>query len=276
MRGRLVIRRVSLALIVIGWCLARATGAGGAPIKPGAKIKVVNGPAAVKVGKKTLATVESGTDLTALKVKGSWVKVTIQKDGNMVTGWVHRRYLKIQATAEITPAKAAKKGAASAIDQARGPEASAATGGHAGDKEVDLLTFLTAYRDGKAERYKGLVVKGAGLNCNGDTKVKRPNGRQEVFFVLSPFACNAGGKMEPINSFKEQIHAALKKKQILQIVLYGRDLKPHPESDKKLRFSGTFQGEYMSVPPLITFGSDVGQPMPMNKAPILRDCQVSF
>ena len=141
-------------------------------------------------------------------------------------------------------------------------------------REVDLQTFLTAHRDGKADQYKTFLVKGVGLNCNGDTKIEYADGREEVFFILSPFAVHAGGKIEPVGSFKEYIEASLKKQRVLQIVLYGKDLKPYPRSDKELHFSGVFQGEYKSVTGAIGFGPD-GQP-PLDKAPILRDCDVSF
>ena len=57
-------------------------------IKAGDKVKVTSGPAAVKVGTKTLATVEAGTELTVLKVKGRWVKVRVQREGKAVTGWI--------------------------------------------------------------------------------------------------------------------------------------------------------------------------------------------
>jgi len=58
-------------------------------------VKVISGPAPVKVGKKTLMTVDTGTELTVLKVQGNWVKVIADKDGKEVTGWIHRKRLKL-------------------------------------------------------------------------------------------------------------------------------------------------------------------------------------
>jgi hypothetical protein len=73
------------------WCRVEA---GEPPIQVGDKLKVTIGPAAVKIEEKTLTTIPAGTELTAEKVQGNWVKVTVAKDGEKVTGWVHTRYLK--------------------------------------------------------------------------------------------------------------------------------------------------------------------------------------
>jgi len=84
-------------------CATRAVHAAEEKIQPGDKVRVTIGPAPVKIGKKTLATVDGGTELTALKVQGNWVKVTIEKDGKKITGWIHTKRLSLIASAEAEP-----------------------------------------------------------------------------------------------------------------------------------------------------------------------------
>jgi len=70
------------------------------PLRPGDRIEVTSGPAPVKMGKRTLTTVEAGSELTALKVQGPWVKVTVQKDSKKITGWIYSwKYLRLAPTA---------------------------------------------------------------------------------------------------------------------------------------------------------------------------------
>jgi len=85
--------RVALLAFVVLLCGVPAARAAQNKIKPGDKVKVIRGPAPVKVGKKTLTTVEAGTVLTALKVQGNWVKVTVKEDGGTIEGWVHSLHL---------------------------------------------------------------------------------------------------------------------------------------------------------------------------------------
>jgi hypothetical protein len=70
-----------------------ALPAGARGIQPGDSVKVVGGSAPVKVGKETLATVEEGTELTALKVKGLWVQVSLEEVGKKIVGWIHGNHL---------------------------------------------------------------------------------------------------------------------------------------------------------------------------------------
>jgi len=69
-----------------------ATGAE-STMKPGDKIKVTKGPAPVKEGEKTLATVEVGTEVMVLSVQEPWVKVSVLRDGEKTVGWIHNRHL---------------------------------------------------------------------------------------------------------------------------------------------------------------------------------------
>jgi len=84
-------------------CLARAADPAQKAIKPGDKLRVTSGPAPVKVGKKTLTTVEAGTELKALKAQGNWVRVTVERDGKKITGWIHRKRLSVVAAKTKRP-----------------------------------------------------------------------------------------------------------------------------------------------------------------------------
>lgn len=57
------------------------------------------GPAPVKVGEKTLATLEAGAELKAVAVQDAWVKVAVDKEGQKITGWINKRHLKLVAPA---------------------------------------------------------------------------------------------------------------------------------------------------------------------------------
>jgi len=90
---RLLFPLVSIFIASATFSVSPATGAE-APIQAGDRVKVINGPAPVKVGKKTLTTLETGTELTAVKVQGPWVKVSLQRQGKPITGWIYsKKYL---------------------------------------------------------------------------------------------------------------------------------------------------------------------------------------
>lgn len=93
-----------LAVLTFG---ALPLGAAEKECKAGDRIKVVGGPASVKVGTKVITTVEEGTELTASKVEDPWVKVTLGKGSLVYTGWIHKRQL------VLVPAEAPTKPAAS-------------------------------------------------------------------------------------------------------------------------------------------------------------------
>ena len=84
---------LNIVLLAVATILAAAGHTHGAEktIQPGDKVKVVNGPAPVKVGKDTLTTVKTGTELTALKVQGPWVKVSVERDGKRIVGWIYSK-----------------------------------------------------------------------------------------------------------------------------------------------------------------------------------------
>jgi len=88
---------LAVAALLVAACPAPAAERA---IKAGDNVKVISGPAPVKLGKKTLTTVEAGTELKALKVLRNWVKVTVERDGKTVTGWIHTKRLELLARSE--------------------------------------------------------------------------------------------------------------------------------------------------------------------------------
>jgi len=82
--------RTGLILLALVSAAVHVTAAGGETIVAGDKIEVTTGPAPVKVGEETLTTVKAGTTLEALKVRGPWVKVSLVKGSERITGWIHR------------------------------------------------------------------------------------------------------------------------------------------------------------------------------------------
>ena len=97
--------RVRLALAALG-LLAGMSGpllAQEEAIRPGDRVEVVGGPAPVQSGDRTLARVEAGTRLTALKVQDPYVRVGVETGGRVVHGWIHRRHLRRVREVEAEP-----------------------------------------------------------------------------------------------------------------------------------------------------------------------------
>ena len=65
------------------------------PIAVGDQV-VTTQAAKVKRGKTVLTTVPEGTMLKALAIRGEWVKVEVESDGDSVTGWILMKKLRRQ------------------------------------------------------------------------------------------------------------------------------------------------------------------------------------
>ncbi len=120
---------VFAALLGSAWG-AQAAATSDNPFKAGDRIRVASGPAPVKVGDQVLTTVEAGREFVVLKVRGSWVQVTLEQGGSKVTGWIARRFL---APAAATLAELPRM-------TARGPQPDQVFSGSA--EEVTLLLDL--------------------------------------------------------------------------------------------------------------------------------------
>ena len=93
-----------LALSVCPIAAARAAEKGDtAAIEAGAELRVVNGPAPVKLGEETLATLPAGTELKAIKVRDPWVQVWVTSKGERLSGWIHKRHLEVLAPKVTKP-----------------------------------------------------------------------------------------------------------------------------------------------------------------------------
>lgn len=98
------IRLFDVGCLVIAVAVsAQVAQASEAPIRTGHKV-VTTAEAAVQVGARTLATVPPNTELLVTAVKDQWVAVTIQQDGEHVSGWVDRKHLATRDQATDQPA----------------------------------------------------------------------------------------------------------------------------------------------------------------------------
>jgi len=156
--------------LVVGVVVAAAGQMHGAEdaIQPGDKVKVVNGPAPIKVGKKTLATVETGTELKALKIQGDWVKVTIQREDTKLVGWIHSKK-HLERVAGV---------AAQAAPKSRKPEA-APDGGPGGEERKPPPVLEERKAKGKARLHCAFVdamsgepVPGVALRVLGEPEIR--------------------------------------------------------------------------------------------------------
>ena len=71
-----------------------------ARIKAGDKV-VTTGRTALMAGKTTLLTLEAGTQLVAREIKGTWVRVAVQKEGRQIDGWIYAKHLAHVGAAEL-------------------------------------------------------------------------------------------------------------------------------------------------------------------------------
>ena len=64
------------------------------PLQSGDKV-VTLGPTSVMDGPKLVGTLPAGTELPVRKVRGSWVGIPFEKDGETKTLWVQRKDLRL-------------------------------------------------------------------------------------------------------------------------------------------------------------------------------------
>ncbi len=163
-------RFAAASCLVAAWvacaCLGR-TDAGEAAkepaIKKGDKVRVINGPAPIKASgsDKTLITVETGTVLEALDVKGDWVKAKARKEGWVYTGWIkaskHLEAVPPDRAVEVEPVPKKQPPPTEGPPHTQNPgELPAKT------QSVDMVTFIKAFAAGEEGRYKGYLVEGGG------------------------------------------------------------------------------------------------------------------
>ncbi|MBL7223621.1 MAG: hypothetical protein ISS72_07200 [Candidatus Brocadiae bacterium] len=69
----------------------------GESIRPGDTVQVTTGPTPVQDGEEALTTLEAGAELQAMAVQEDWVKISVEKDGKKITGWISKRRLTLVA-----------------------------------------------------------------------------------------------------------------------------------------------------------------------------------
>jgi len=126
-------------------------------------------------GRKTLATVEAGTELTALEVENNWVGVAIKKGGKEISGWIDRKHLRVLSVAptrkprDLRAAKRPEDATAQTPQTAGLPRPASKT-------EVSKLHFAAVYKS--PEAYKGKKVRWHGtFNSMKGTRVTYIGGK---------------------------------------------------------------------------------------------------
>jgi hypothetical protein len=96
--------RLVLVPLVLAAALGRAGGAEGGEIQVGDVVEVISGPAPVKVGDRTLTTVDAGDRLPVVELREDWVKVQIREGGRTIEGWLHSGRVRPISAAPLRPA----------------------------------------------------------------------------------------------------------------------------------------------------------------------------
>ncbi len=103
--------------------------------------------------------------------------------------------------------------------------------------------FLLAFRQGKADQYKGFLVKGEGPSL-GNSTVTPAGGNPEVALTIIVSGFGADGKLLPIKTTDDWAKARVAREEMLIVELRGPKLqKKQGEKDPQYRFTGTFGGE---------------------------------
>ncbi|MFC1806075.1 hypothetical protein ACFL09_03750 [Planctomycetota bacterium] len=117
-------------------------------IRAGDTAVVAVGPAPVKVGRKTLTTLEAGKEVTALEVRGKWVKVRVLRERKAVTGWIYSpKYLRRRkATRDPRREPGALVGAETATVTVLGVTDALGTRVEISDPKIDYTSHNLTYR----------------------------------------------------------------------------------------------------------------------------------
>jgi len=163
--ARRIVGTMCLIVVSVAFGLSRCCNAEEAPkgpaIRPGDKVRVVNGPAPLKDGAKTVVTVETGTEFEAIKVQGDWVQVKVATENGARNAWIkaseHLEAVIPERAAEVQPAPKKQE------PQPEGPKKTQDRGELPPKTQtVDIVTFIKAVAAGEEGRYKGYLVEGGG------------------------------------------------------------------------------------------------------------------
>ena len=126
---------LTFAVVASVAVVPRGVAADGIGLRAGDTLIVASGPAPVKVRSTAVTTVEAGHILTALDVKGDWVKVAVGDDDKAITGWIHRsricRFIRSQSRPQTqSPAHGSRRSAVTSSTSGSAQRPAAATESH--------------------------------------------------------------------------------------------------------------------------------------------------
>jgi hypothetical protein len=137
-------------------------------------------------------------------------------------------------------------------------------------KEVDALTFLTAFHDGKADQYKGYIVKGEGWEFSNYMFGMAPQGPIDLTIgFIGP-----DNKVTILKGWKEWSEAESAAQPMLMVELAGNGFMRKeftPDDMPVYTFTGRYTGETTSKIRLV-FKSGT-QPLPY-LVPVLTEGEV--
>jgi hypothetical protein len=122
----------------------------------------------------------------------------------------------------------------------------AAPGTSSSAREVDAVTFLMAFKDGKGDQYKGFTVKGEGHGFGPSLQVIPPGGTPEVALELT-VGMLVDNKPVPVRTMEEWVQTEMRRTPRLDLRLTGPKLEEKKSAGPEYSFSGKFTGETASM-----------------------------
>lgn len=118
----------------------------------------------------------------------------------------------------------------------------------AASPDVDAVTFVTAFRSGKADQYKNMQVSGTGMNFHGAVMERLADGTTRTSMVITLGSELVDGKLQLLKTWDEFV-AAERTRATLVVALSGEDLPKRSSSTPiAYNFSGVYDGQVRTVP----------------------------
>jgi hypothetical protein len=136
-------------------------------------------------------------------------------------------------------------------------------------KEVDALTFLLAFQEGKADQYKDFIVKGEGREFANYLMGMAPKGPLDLWLGT----IGDDKKVQPLQSWEEWSDAESAGQPMLMLEISGDFTRKdfNPSDMPSYTFSGRFTGETVSKRRLV-YRTDTAPPP--YSAPVLTEGSV--
>lgn len=114
--------------------------------------------------------------------------------------------------------------------------------------DVDAVTFVTAFRAGKADQYKETTVTGTGTNFHGTVLERIADGTSRPSLVITLGSELVDGKLQLLKTWNEFVEAE-RTRTTLVVALSGPDLPQQPSSaPTAYSFSGVYDGQVRTIP----------------------------